>query len=156
MSKQQKPSNSFKKIEWKVDDNECWNCTSHAQRNHYGYPACTRNGKYQNISRHFYARYKGEIPEGLVVRHTCDNRKCINPDHLILGTHDDNMKDRSERDRCAKGESNGSSKLTPEKVANIYISDLSPDKIAKTHGVSKSHVYRIKRGEYWKHITKHL
>lgn len=43
--------------------------------------------------RKYYIRYKGEIPSGLVVMHTCDNKKCVNPDHLVLGTNADNLHD---------------------------------------------------------------
>ena len=46
-----------------------------------------------------YIKAKGPIPEGLLVRHTCDNRKCVNPDHLLVGTKTDNANDRTERRR---------------------------------------------------------
>ena len=47
--------------------------------------------------RYIYQMFKGEIPSGLVIRHTCDNKKCINPDHLILGTYKENTQDYMER-----------------------------------------------------------
>ncbi|MGP1664569.1 MAG: HNH endonuclease signature motif containing protein [Rhodanobacter sp.] len=50
--------------------------------------------------RYSYLRYKGEIPDGLVVRHTCDVKNCCNPDHLILGTQQDNVRDAVERGRA--------------------------------------------------------
>lgn len=49
--------------------------------------------------RFSYMRYKGEIPRGLVVRHKCDVMACVNPDHLELGTHEDNVDDRTARNR---------------------------------------------------------
>lgn len=57
--------------------------------------------------------------KGKVVRHTCDNGRCINPEHLLLGTHQDNVQDRVDRDRTARGEAHCQAKLTLEQVAAI-------------------------------------
>ena len=65
-----------------------------------GYPVIARNGNC-NVKGHRwqYRIHKGEIPEGMVVRHTCDNIRCVNPKHLILGTPNDNVQDRVDRGR---------------------------------------------------------
>ena len=81
---------------------ECWHCTSH-KPNTDGYPIAKIAGKNRRIGRLFFERFKGKIPEGKIVRHTCDNRICINPGHLILGTHADNMRDMAERGRSPFG-----------------------------------------------------
>lgn len=77
---------------------------------------------YKQAHRLAYCRAKG-VPlaniEGLVVRHTCDNRKCVNPAHLVPGTCADNSRDMVERGRQASGEANGNAKLTDEAVAQI-------------------------------------
>ena len=77
--------------------NTCWNWTA-SLRNGYG--VISVNGK--NISAHrisWELHNNRDIPEGMVICHTCDNRKCVNPNHLFLGTQSDNMKDCSAKGR---------------------------------------------------------
>ena len=66
-----------------------------------GYPRCRMNGENVSASRYVYSMIHGKIEDGMVIRHKCDNPKCINPLHLEIGTHADNMKDRDERGRGA-------------------------------------------------------
>ena len=80
--------------------------------------------------------YNGEITDGLVVRHTCDNRICVNPEHLEVGTHQDNMDDMVRRNRQAKG-NNHYSRVNPEKLAR-----------GNRHG-SKTRPEALIRGEEW-------
>lgn len=101
-----------------------------------------------------YEAYKGKIPEGLVVRHICDNPCCINPDHLILGTQADNVADRESRGRRKdiNGEKIGTSKLTAEQALEIRASELSLSQLAKIYNVHKTTVSLIKTGKSWKHL----
>ncbi len=89
-----------KEIKYIVTNSGCWYCYSHGDRKRsVYYPMAVINGKRDSIARHYYRRYKGDIPDGLLIRHTCDNTHCINPDHLLLGTDADNARDKMERGR---------------------------------------------------------
>lgn len=70
---------------------ECWHWVG--VRNTFGYGRMTFEGRSQVAHRLSYRAFVGEIPDGLYVLHRCDNRACINPEHLWLGTYSDNMKD---------------------------------------------------------------
>lgn len=106
--------------------------------------------------------YRGEIPDGIQVLHHCDNPLCVNPDHLFLGTHTDNMRDASQKGRLPgnvnavgqpPGETHPMSKLTAKAVAEIraLCSDGSTKQgeIASRYGISQQQVSKIKRGDRW-------
>jgi len=79
----------------------CWPWM--AARNRSGYGVFQIEGRQESAPRVAWALTNGPIPDGLWIRHTCDNPPCANPAHLLPGTHLDNMRDRSERDRAPKG-----------------------------------------------------
>lgn len=106
-----------------------------------------------------YKENKGPIPEGMIVRHTCDNPPCINPDHLVLGTHQDNMNDMVERGRqvCEKGEAHFNAELTEEAVRDILRAipewtSKSASEFARKYNVSARNIRLIKNGKAWKHV----
>lgn len=137
-------------------DEGCWEWQRH--RNQYGYGRLTVEGR--TVYAHVLA-YKlgvGPVADGLHVLHKCDNPRCINPKHLEAGTRSKNMADCYARGRSRipstrkKGESNGSAKLTAEKVANIRrsLADGEVQRvIAARHGVSQATVSAIKLGRLW-------
>lgn len=94
----------------------------------------------------------GTIPQGAQVLHRCDIRCCVNPAHLFLGSNKDNIVDKVNKKRCAKGEVHSRAKLTNAQVRSIY-TDTRPIKvIAEEHGVIYGTVYAIKHGYNWKHL----
>ena len=102
-----------------------------------------------------YLIYKGDIPEGMLVRHTCDNRPCVNPDHLVLGTQLDNMADCVERRRIATGERQGLSVMTEERVRDMrkqHAEGATQVSLAADFGISQPTVSQIIRRVTWRHI----
>lgn len=144
-----------KKITWEVDKNGCWNCTSHTLDKD-GYPRYKINGKCTRIHRIMYEKYNSEIPEGLWVLHKCDNPTCINPEHLYVGTAQDNTNDMVQRNRnvTCPGEKHGNSKLTEEQVIKIINSSLNSTELSKEYGIPRRYVGAIQRGEKWEYLFK--
>lgn len=130
----------------------CFEVISHAPGAD-GYPKFYKNRKYIVASRYMYELYKGPIPEGLIIRHTCDNRICVNPAHLLVGTYQDNSNDAIERGRTLTGEKNHSAKLTIERVREIRTSQESNKSLADRFGVVPQTVFNIRKGKRWKKVA---
>lgn len=119
------------------------------------YSVGSLNGVKAGLHRIAYCKHHGvplEDLKGLVVRHTCNNMRCINPHHLILGTFKDNSEDMVRAGRQTKGTDHWNAKLTPELVEEIRKSTLSGPKAAALYGVSHHTIYRIRKGKLWKHL----
>ena len=127
-----------------------------------GYGQLSVNDRSTRTHRLAYETWIGPIPAGMCVCHKCDNRRCIAPAHLFLGTRAENLADMRAKGRQAKGEAvahrgstNGNSKLTEPVVAEIkrLLSKYSQKELAIMFEVSQSSISLIKRGRTWKHVA---
>lgn len=114
-------------------------------------------GRQMAAHRAAYLLAHGSVPTGLEVLHKCDVPACINPAHLKLGTHADNMADMAAKGRAkwggARGSANGSAVLDEAKAREIFAAPGTHDGIAERFGVSQATVSRIKSGHRWAHAT---
>jgi len=134
---------------------DCWEWTASKFKQEYG--QFYIKGRGYVAQRIAYLLEFGFIPEDLFCLHTCDNPPCCNPSHLFLGTHQDNMNDRSSKGRSSirPGESHPMSKLKEFQVLDILHrcenGDLQKE-VAKIYEVSPQHVSDIVNGKKWRHL----
>jgi hypothetical protein len=123
----------------------CWEIMCRLDKHGYGVIGVGKFKKYL-AHRLSYEVFVGEIPKDIFVCHTCDNPRCINPDHLFLGTAYDNAQDAKNKGRLytTYGERSGLHKLTTEQVKAIREDSRMGTVIAKEYGVCKSTICMIK------------
>lgn len=145
----------------------CWEWQGYRDARGYGQIGLgTRNEGITSTHRAAWLVTGGEIPEGMVVRHKCDNPPCCNPDHLELGTHQQNSDDKLARKRQAKGASLPHTKLTDDQVHEIrarYVARYGPPKrggrrsnapeLAAEYGVTKNYIFQIVNSVYRKDVA---
>jgi hypothetical protein len=133
---------NLKTVEWVETKNGCWECTSH-YRDQQGYPIIYRYGIYKRAHRWIYEECFGFMPEGIVVRHLCNNPSCINPEHLNRGTIKDNTHDMIRSGRMA-------TKLSWKDVKEIRQSKGRGVDLATTYKVSPALICKVRRETCWK------
>jgi len=133
---------------------ECWEWKGRMYNTGYG-ELSIANMSY-GAHRLAFVLANGKIDPDLLVMHSCDNRKCVNPAHLSQGTDADNIGDAWRKGRLQKGETNGMAKLTEKQVVRIkqeYRSGKSSmAELADAYGVWVPCIWRIVRGLRWKHV----
>ena len=135
----------------------CWVWTGHVQDTGYGRLGVRGLGfpeAYDMAHRVAYRLFRGEIPEGMSVLHRCDNRRCVKPSHLFLGTKGDNNADRAAKGRNAdrRGVRNTNSKMNDSMVREIRASPERGADIARRLGVSQASVCMVRGGKTWTHV----
>lgn len=143
-----------KAVRFEVNDRGCHICVSHCTLKGYPVRYEQKGGARRCIwlHREAYEKAHGKIPNRLVVRHKCDTPLCINPDHLIVGTHADNMRDRDERGRGVRGERSPFAILTREKVVEIRETTGPLKAAAEKYGVSISLISKVRKRIAWKSV----
>jgi len=142
-------------LKWKIDSSGCWLWTAAKLPKGYGQMKLPKTRRQEYAHRLSYIIHYGEIPDGKHVCHRCDNPSCVNPDHLFLGSAQDNLDDMKSKGRHLYGEKNTQSVLTDDAVRKIkqLISDgLSQGKIAAMFNVHQVTISKIHRGLRWQHI----
>jgi hypothetical protein len=138
---------------YEISEFGCWIWTAGTRPNGKGvsYPRhWTDDGKSIGAHRFSFELVHGPIPKSMYVCHKCDTPMCVNPDHLFVGTHHDNMHDMVTKKRSFTGrgeDKKGRAKLTNQQADQIRKMDVSHSKLAAMFGVSQTTISRIKRGE---------
>jgi hypothetical protein len=140
----------------RVEPSGCWMWTKATV---YGYGQLYYEGRPQRAHRVSWRVFRGPIPDGLYVLHHCDRPGCLNPDHLFLGTANDNHTDmtRKGRARVASGSSSGRAKLTEPRVraALLLLADgIGVSQIARCLGVSIQTICAVRDGQTWTHVER--
>ncbi len=130
----------------------CWEWTGGLDT--LGYAPISFQNYLTKAHRLSWSIANGPIPDGLHVLHKCDVRHCVNPEHLFVGTHQDNMRDRDAKGRggVTKGAKNHNSKLNPEKAFEIRWHAAVGHKqrdLAKTYGVTQRTIAQVIHNKTW-------
>jgi len=142
----------------------CWMWM--ATKNPKGYGRIVVNNRLESAHRVSWRLHFGEIPDGICVCHRCDNPSCVRPDHLFLGTNNENVADKvaKGRSRCSVGSLNPRAVLTEADVIAIrseydaapLIHGIKPRRIntnlAKRYGVSVGQIEKVVYRKFWRHI----
>lgn len=132
----------------------CWEWQKYIDAQGYG--QMQLHGKVVRTHRAAWILLVGEIPKGMFVCHKCDNRKCINPSHLFLGSQADNLKDAAQKGRMRRGGQHGMARLTEREVQEIRMlgkaEGVTHPYIARMFGVTRQAIQSIISRRTWRHI----
>jgi hypothetical protein len=135
----------------------CWNWQQALSPRGYGMASYVGRKKMQ-AHRLSFTAFVGSIPEGLLVRHLCHNKRCCNPEHLRPGTEQDNADDETIAGHRSgpDGAQNGMARLTAENVREMRrdhaTGRYSQRELAAKYGTTSGQVNAIVNGKSWKHV----
>lgn len=148
----------FWKYVIKRSPDDCWEWSGWIGSNGYG--GFHAEGKHVRAHRFSWQLHNTKIPRGMCICHTCDNRKCVNPNHLFVGTYKDNVHDSMKKGRFfhpkVDMENNGMAKLTVSDVKKIRCmyekGEMTQKDIGKTFGVTQANISIITKRTGWNKI----
>lgn len=143
----------------KGPDTECWPWKAAHNGLGYGMIWDQQRGRKVLATRVSYELYKGPIPKNGLILHSCDNPACVNPAHLRVGSHKDNMRDMDIRGRrvigALKGAEHPRAALSEAEVISLlkdYVSGIALKQIAEKYGISESSLNDYTSGRSWTHL----
>lgn len=117
-----------------------------------GYGYLTVNKKNKTAHRASYEASHGPVPEGMQVLHRCDVKLCVNPEHLFVGTQQENIDDMINKGRWSMGDRRRNAKLTTKQVIAIRADTRNRNEIARELNVKSGTIYSIQSGQRWRHV----
>lgn len=141
----------WSKVDIKSKD-DCWEWLAGINADGYGNFYC--DYKTYSASRLSWIFTNGPIPEGKLCLHKCDNRKCVNPNHLYIGTHSDNNSDREWRNPGTSGRQSSIGASGIRTVQKLFKQGYSQKSISECFGLSTGQIHRLCRGTSGKHTLE--
>lgn len=142
----------FDRLFTKDSQSGCWNWLG--SKTTAGYGLLRVNTRWMYAHRAAYSFKVGPIPKGMCVCHHCDNKGCVNPGHLFIGTANDNNQDMFRKGRNKRGSKYPTAKLTEASAVKVFRSGLPQRVIAALFGIAQSTVSKIKSGSRYKEEIK--
>ena len=129
---------------------DCWLWTGFTDKDGYGQYKTDLKVEYTH--RYAYRLKNGEIPTDACVMHSCDTPACCNPAHLSTGSQQDNITDKVNKTRQARGSQHGLTRFTEQDVRDIRTSSLPQRVLAHKYGVSQATIWNVKHKIVWGHV----
>lgn len=147
----------WSKVNYPGNDHDCWEWTAGLFESGYGQFGISSKIKF-TAHKFSFEYYHGKIPKGLIICHTCDNKICVNPNHLFLGTCSDNSKDMVNKGRSNRGEDVHTATIKEQHVIEMLDKIISGEfkntsEISKYYGIETRYIRNIIIGLTWKHIS---